>query len=95
MYPKSTVYNQPDQSTHHSLSIRQLCRLPPELHTEILFHSVFTNSDNEDEDMAGVIKNDITPYILASREALQCWLGSRHLILHRVATIQLASTEAY
>jgi hypothetical protein len=42
-----------------------------------------------------LIKTDSTLYVLASREALQYWSASRRLILHRVATIHFAATEAY
>jgi hypothetical protein len=70
-----------------------LARLPAELHTEILFQIVFVNSENYD--IAQVIETDITSYIVASRAALQCWRASRHLILHRVATIRLAATASY
>jgi hypothetical protein len=69
-----------------------LARLPPELHTEVLFQ-ILVKSENYG--IAQIIKTEITPYILASREALQCWRANRHVILHRVATIQLAATEAY
>jgi hypothetical protein len=70
-----------------------LASLPPEIQDEILFHIVLTNS--RIYQMREVINDDIMPYIQASHLALQCWRSSWHLILHRVAAIRLAATEAY
>jgi hypothetical protein len=65
--------------------------LPPEIQIEILFRLVLANSRVYDL----FLTFDITPYLLASRSALQCWRANRHVILHRVATIELAATETY
>jgi hypothetical protein len=65
--------------------------LPPEIQTEILFRLVL--ADSRVHDLFLIF--DITPYLLASRSALQCWRANRHVILHRVATIELAATETY
>jgi hypothetical protein len=38
--------------------------------------------------------SDVKAYMQANRRAWNCWRESRHMILHRVATIQLAASEA-
>jgi hypothetical protein len=45
--------------------------------------------------MHATISSYIIPYIQANRQALHFWRASGHVLLHRVAKIQLAATEQH
>jgi hypothetical protein len=89
--------NRPDQPT----STMPVAYLPPEIQDEILFQIVLANSDRDDSEFRRitiarpVLLFDISPYLIASRSARECWRVSWRVILHRVATVKLAATEAH
>jgi hypothetical protein len=68
--------------------------LPPEIQNDILYEIVLLNSMIDSVfHIRRFLTLGITPYLLATRSAHECWRASRHLILRRVASTHLPVAE--